>query len=316
MRASAEGLDEPRVVLLPEETPAEPVGVHPRLRREHAQEQLLLRHLEAEHADGLAALDGRVQRHVEDETRLAHRGPGRHDHEIRLLKARRHLVEIGEPGRHAGDEAAMLLQLLDELVAGVDEVADLDEPRAEPVFGDLEDRPLRFVQQIVGVLLGVVRPDQDLVGRLDQATQRGFLLDDLGVVLDVGRPRHAVRQRRDVGRAAHFLQFAGSRELILDGDEIDRFVPVDQLDDDVEQPPVRIPEEVLGVDDLGGLVEDRVVDEDGAENALLGFEIMGQGAVGHGQEPYPTSNFKRQTSNVELQTSNVELHTSNKKTGG
>ena len=36
------------------------------------------------------------------------------------------------------------------------------------------------------------------------------------------------------------------------------------------------------VDDLGGLVEGLVVDEDRAEHALLGFEIVREGAI-HGQ---------------------------------
>ena len=51
---------------------------------------------------------------------------------------------------------AVLLQLLDQLIAGIDELADADEAGAHAVLGDLEDRPLGFVEQVVGVLLGVV----------------------------------------------------------------------------------------------------------------------------------------------------------------
>ena len=119
-----ERLDQPRVVLLAEEPAAEPVRIDARLGRQHAHEQLLLRHLEAEDADGLAGLDAAVQRHVQHEARLAHRRPRRDDDQVRLLEARRHLVEIDEPARHAGDEALVLLQLLDQLVAGVDQLAD------------------------------------------------------------------------------------------------------------------------------------------------------------------------------------------------
>ena len=55
----ANAVDEPRVVLLAEEAAAEPVRVDARLGREHAHEQLLLRHFQAEDADGLAGLDRR-----------------------------------------------------------------------------------------------------------------------------------------------------------------------------------------------------------------------------------------------------------------
>ena len=93
------------------------------------------------------------------------------------------------------------LELLDQLVAGVDELAQLDEAGPHPVLGDLEDRPLGLVEQVVGVLLGVVGARQHLVRRLDQPAQRGLLLDDLRVVLDVGRARHAVGERRRCRRA-------------------------------------------------------------------------------------------------------------------
>ena len=67
----------------------------------------------------LAGLDRRVQRHVQDEARLAHRRPRGDDDEVRLLEAGRHLVEIDEAGRHAGDQPLVFLELFDQLVAGV-----------------------------------------------------------------------------------------------------------------------------------------------------------------------------------------------------
>ncbi len=188
-----------------------------------------------------------------------------------------------KPARHAGDEAAVLLELLDELIAGIDELAHADESGAQPVLGDLEDRPLRVVEQVVGVLLGVVRAHEHVGGRLDQPAQRGFFLDDLRVVLDVGRPRHAVGERADVGGAADLVELARPGQLVLQRDEIDRLAPIGQRDHLLEDAPVRVAEEIRRVDDLGRLVERLVVDEDRAEHALLGFEIVRQGAIGHGK---------------------------------
>jgi len=44
---------------------------------------------------------------------------------------------------------------------------------------------------------------------------------------------------------------------------------------------VRVAEEITGVDDLRGLVERRVVDEDRPEHTLLRLEVVRQGAVSH-----------------------------------
>ena len=277
----AEGVDQPGVVLLAEKPAAEAVRVDPRFRRQHAQEQLLFRHFQAEHAHRLPGLDAAVERHVQHEAGLPHRRARGDDHQVGFLESRRHLVEIDEAARHAGDQPLVLLELLDHRVAGIDELAELDEAGAQPVLGDLEDRPLGFVEQGVGVLLGLVRTRQDVGGRLDQPPHRRFFLDDLGVVLDVGRARHAVGEGADVGRPADFFNLVRSRQLVLDGDEIHRLAAVGERHHLLEDAAVRIAEEVLGVDDLGGLVEDLVVDENRAEHALLGLEVVRQGAI-HG----------------------------------
>ena len=72
-------------------------------------------------------------------------------------------------------------------------------------------------------------------------------------------------------------------ELVLESDEIDRLAAVGQPDHPLEDAPVRVAEEVLRVDDLRRLIERLVVDQDRAEHALLGFEVVRQDAVGHGE---------------------------------
>ena len=81
--------------------------------REHAEEQLLLRHFEAEDADRASRLRADVLRDVQDERGLPDRRPRRDDDEIARLKACRQLVEIGESRRHAGDELLALVRALD-----------------------------------------------------------------------------------------------------------------------------------------------------------------------------------------------------------
>src|SRR5690606_10278816 len=197
-----------------------------------------------------------------------------------------------EAAGHAGDQAALFLQLLDELISRVDQVAHLHEAGPHAVLGNLEDGPFGLVEQDVGVLLGVVGAREHLGGRLDEPPQRGSLLDDARVVLDVGGTRHAVGQAADVGRPAHVVELARSRQLVLQRDQVDRQAPLRQADHLVEDPPVRVAEEVLGVDDLGRLVEGVVVDQDGAENALLGFEVVRQRAIHGGLKGYEATRLQ------------------------
>ena len=159
------------------------------------------------------------------------------------------------------------------------------EAVSDLVVGNRKNRVLGLVEDHIGVLFGFVRRRHDLVGGEDQTAKRGFLFDDLRVVLDVGRSRHAVHKRRDVGRSTDFIEIAGASELLLERDEINRVAAFDQFDHLVEDAPMRIAEEIGGVDDFRGEIEGVVVEEDRAKDGALRFEIVRQRAfsysVGH-----------------------------------
>ena len=46
---------------------------------------------------------------------LAHRGPSRHDDQIRRLKSRGHLIQFVVSGGHSGHNPLSLMRLLDDL---------------------------------------------------------------------------------------------------------------------------------------------------------------------------------------------------------
>ena len=115
---------------------------------------------------------------------------------------------------------------------------------------------------------------------MNQVAEGRLFLDDARVVLDVGAARHAVGERRDVGGTADLLELARSRQLVLQRDEIDGVVALAERDHLVEDAAMRVAEEVARVDQLGGVVERLVVDQDRAENGLLGFEIVRKRAFG------------------------------------
>ena len=228
-------------------------------------------------------------RDVEHEARLAHRRPGGDDDEVRGLKARRHLVQVDEAGRYSGDELLVRVQFLDRVEASLREIAQRYEPVADLVVGDCEDRVLGLIENRVGFLFCVVGRGEDLVGRKDQVSERGLFLDDLRVVLDVGRTRHTVDERRNVGGPAHFVELARAPELLFERDEIDGITPFDELDHLVEDAAVRIAEKILRIEHLRGEVERVVVQKNGAQHGPLRFEVMrkrafGGGGVGHGKK--------------------------------
>ena len=176
----------------------------------------------------------------------------------------------------------------------VRELAHRREPGAHAIFGNRENRLLGFVENQVRLQLGLVGGRQNLVRREDQVAQRRLLAHDARVVLDVGGVGQAVDERGDVGRAADFVELSRAGELFLERDEVDRVSPLAQLDHLLEDPAVRVAVEIARGQDLGGLVERVVVDQDGAEDGSLRFEVMRQRPIdsnrfGHRPSPQPSA---------------------------
>ncbi len=262
----------------------------------HSDEQLLLRHFEAEHADRPAGLRPDMLRHVQRQRRFAHRRTGGDDDEIARLEPGRQLVEIREPGRYTGDELLAFVRALNRLEAGVRQRAHRHEAFAHAIFRDGENRLLCLVQDEIGFLLGFVRVGENLVGGENQVSKRGFFADDPRVVLHVGGVGQSVRQRRDVGGPAHFVELSGPRQLFLQRDEIDGVPPLAEVDHFFEDAPMRIPEKIAGLQNFGRRVERVVVDEDRTQHGSLRLEVMGQRAIDgsglwHGECGLQTSGF-------------------------
>ncbi len=117
---------------------------------------------------------------------------------------------------------------------------------------------------------------------MDQIAEGSLLLDDARVVLDVGTARHAVGERRDVRGTADLLELAGPLQLVLQRHEVDGIAALAERDHLVEDAAMRIAEEVARVYELGRVVERVVVNQDGAENGLLGFQVVRKRAFGGG----------------------------------
>ena len=206
------GLGQPRPVLLLQVARAQPVRVDARVRAEHAQHELLLRHLEREDADRLPGLGRGVLGDVQAERRLAHGRPRGHDDEVALLQPARLLVEVHEAGGQAGDQLLRLRELVDGAEALLDDLADADEALADAGCSAMSKMAFSARSRITaGLVLRLVAGLHDAVAGVDQVPEDRLLLDDAAPVLDVGDARHAVEQARQVGGAAHRLQRGAAR---------------------------------------------------------------------------------------------------------
>ena len=103
-------------------------------------------------------------RDVQDEAGFSHRRPRRDQDQVRRLKSRRHLIEIDEAGRDAGDEPLVLLQLFDRREAALDQVAQRHEASADAVLGNGKDGAFGAVEEEIRFLFRLVGIGQYLVG--------------------------------------------------------------------------------------------------------------------------------------------------------
>ena len=86
--------------------------------------------------------------------------------------------------------------------------------------------------------------------------------------------RKAVDERRDVGRAAHFVQLACARELLFQRDEVDGVAALAELHHLFEDAAMGIAKKIARVQDFSGRIERVVVDQNRAEDGTLGFEVV------------------------------------------
>ena len=188
---------DPGEVELLEEAGAQPLRVDVGDARQQAQDELLLAHLEAEHADALALLDGGVLGDVEREARLADRRPGGDDDQVALLEAGRQRVEVGEAGPDAADLAAVGVQVVEPVVGVVEQRLERAEAGVDALLADREQLRLGAVDRLLDLGRVLVADAGDPAGRADQVAQDRLALDDPRVLGGVDGGRRLVADRLD-----------------------------------------------------------------------------------------------------------------------
>ena len=118
---------------------------------QQTQDELLLAHLEAEDADGLALAHGGVLREVEREARLTDAGPGGEDDQVRLLEPAGQRVQVREAGADAADLALVLVQVVEPVVRRVEQRLQRREAALDAPLADGEQLLLGTVDRLAHV---------------------------------------------------------------------------------------------------------------------------------------------------------------------
>ena len=148
---------------------------------------------------------------------------------------------------------------------------DVEKPLSNAVFGELEDGLLGASQNFFG-FVGVLDGFGDgVLGDVDQAAQQCLVAHDADVVLDAGALGDAVDQRRQIRDAADGLDFFAAVEFLDQRDHVDWAAGLLQIAHAGINAAMRVKREIVGREVFGGLIVERVVEQDRAQDRALGF---------------------------------------------
>ena len=204
------------------------------------------------------------------------------DHEVGRLQAGRERIEVREAGPDAADLAAVGVQVVEPVEGVVEKLLEGAEAGREPALRDGVQLRLGAIDRLLDLRRVLVADAGDSPGGGDQVPQDGLALDDAGVLRREDRRRRLLGERRQVAAAADRLEVAGPLERLGHGDDVDRLATLPEVEHRGVDRPVGLAVEVGRAEDVRNLDDGVAVDQEGAEDRLLGLEALGRKAVdGH-----------------------------------
>ena len=280
-----------RPIVAAQEAGTQLARVDPRLAAQETIGELLLRHFQGEEHRRRLAHAARIQRDVQREGRLTHGGAAGDDDQIARVHAGRHLVEPLEAGGQAGDVLLQLRGPRDRFEGANDYVRNVLVRAAQAMLGDVEDRALGLVEELLHRAVVAVPERRSLVTGHDQAPDDRLFAHDLGVGFDVRHRGDGVGEREQVLVAADRVQAIAGREPLAQRHRVDWLARREQLRHRLEDARVRVAVEIIGAErDLEHHVERVVLEQHPAEHRAFGAEVVrwnaararGRSSVTHG----------------------------------
>ena len=272
------------------------VGGDPGLLGDDAGRELLGRHFEREEADDaaveglrrsvgaeLAAIGARdVEGDIGRERGLAHAGAPGDDDEVGRLQAAQLVIEIVEAGRDAAEVAVALIGPGGHVDRDLQRVGEFLEAAAVlAALGDLVEPLLRLLDLVAraGIDGRVIGDVDDVLADLDQFAPDRQIVDRAAIVFGVDD------RRRLGGEPREILLHVDPAEIVFAEERLQRdrrgeFSRADQRARDLVDAAMDFLDEMLGLQEVGDAVPGVVVDQDRAEQRLLGLDVGGGRAIG------------------------------------
>ena len=285
----ADGARQAHPVIARQRALADALHVDLRVRAEQTQSDLFAGHFQREHRHGLAAVQRRITGHVHRQRGLAHGGARAQDDQLAAVEAGQQLIQRREARRHAGDAPLELGQLLNAGVGIVQHVLDgLQSLAGRAVHHDIENGLFRMAEGLLqGILLGITLL-RDLLGGLDELSQRGLFRHDADIRFDVGRRGHILHQAQQVLGTARAFKGAAPGQFAVQRDEVNGLLLPVEGDHRVEDLLVLGLVEILRQEGFCGLEDGVAVLQHCAKDALLRFDAIGRRhalVLGHLRSP-------------------------------
>ena len=202
-------------------------------------------------------------------------GSRRQNDQIRSLQSASQAIQVGEAGWHADDGAASLVQLVQFLHVVGQQVAQGGKVGARVALADAEDQLLGFIQSEIGIAL-FVSHCCDLPGSVNETAQDSRALHNAPVIFDIAAGGHLVDERSNIAGPANFFQPVAPLQLVANSNKVCWLVALVKLQDNLINCAMGVAIEILGCQEIRYLNNCFRVDNDTAEDAALGLNILRQ----------------------------------------
>ena len=169
-------------------------------------------------------VDGNVLCHGEHEGSLTHGRTCRDNHQVGVLPARGHLVELMEAAGQSTQTVRTCSRLLQHVVRLLDDRIDLRIILFHVLLGDLKEFPFSFLHEVVHILGGIKRFRLYIAGKCNQLTSQEFLCNDAGMIFNVRRGGNLTTQLRDIEGTSYIIQLPGLLQLFGHCQNINRLL--------------------------------------------------------------------------------------------
>lgn len=214
---------------------------------------------------------------VGGQRRLAHAWAAGDDDQIRRLQATHAMVEIAQAGGNAGQVAIAHIGRAGHVDGILQRIGKAFETAiVAAVFGQLEQPPLGILDLFAGCHV-----DRRVIGDVDhvfadgdQRAARRKVIDGAAIVGGVDDGHSLDRQPHDILRHRHVPNLLVGRQEGFQCDRRRHLAHTDELGRHLIDLAVQRLVEMAGLEEVRDAVEGVVVDEDGAEQRLLGLDVV------------------------------------------